>query len=184
MALAHQPRIRSSARTRAHRRLVSTGNHEARAGRADTAHERASPRGAGATGALPAPSGGGRRPRDPHLICVPRRRVRYKLKKPLVLDFLDYRTAARRREMCREEVRLNRRLAPDLYVGVRGVALSVDGVELTAEDAPQRWITSSRCVATTRPERCLRRSSAASFTPATWRPSDASWLAFTRAHRT
>ncbi len=33
----------------------------------------------------------------------------YKLKKPLVLDFLDYGTAARRHEMCREEVRLNRR---------------------------------------------------------------------------
>ncbi len=33
----------------------------------------------------------------------------YKLKKPLVLDFLDYVTPARRREMCREEVRLNRR---------------------------------------------------------------------------
>ena len=34
----------------------------------------------------------------------------YKLKKPLVLPFLDYGTAERRREMCREEVRLNRRL--------------------------------------------------------------------------
>ncbi len=53
-------------------------------------------------------------------------------RKPLVLDFLDYGTAARRHEMCREEVRLNRRLAPGLHVGVPGVALSVDGVELTA----------------------------------------------------
>ena len=34
----------------------------------------------------------------------------YKLKKPLVLPFLDYGTLRRRREMCREEVRLNRRL--------------------------------------------------------------------------
>ena len=40
----------------------------------------------------------------------------YKLKKPLVLPFLDYGTPERRREMCREEVRLNRRLAPDLYL--------------------------------------------------------------------
>jgi uncharacterized protein len=38
----------------------------------------------------------------------------YKLKKPLVLPFLDYGTPGRRREMCREEVRLNRRLADDL----------------------------------------------------------------------
>lgn len=60
----------------------------------------------------------------------------YKLKKPLVLDFLDYGTPVRRREMCAAEVRLNRRLAPDLYLGVRGVALAGDGVELTDEDDP------------------------------------------------
>jgi aminoglycoside phosphotransferase family enzyme len=45
----------------------------------------------------------------------------YKLKKPLVLPFLDYGTPERRHEMCREEMRLNRRLAPDLYLGVRAV---------------------------------------------------------------
>jgi aminoglycoside phosphotransferase family enzyme/predicted kinase len=58
----------------------------------------------------------------------------YKLKKPIALPFLDYGTAARRREMCREEVRLNRRLAPDIYLGVRGVAETADGVELTADN--------------------------------------------------
>ena len=61
----------------------------------------------------------------------------YKLKKPLVLDFLDYGTPARRREMCAAEVRLNRRLAPDLYLGVRGVALAGDGAELTDETDPR-----------------------------------------------
>jgi aminoglycoside phosphotransferase family enzyme/predicted kinase len=61
----------------------------------------------------------------------------YKLKKPLVLDFVDYGTAARRRLMCCEEVRLNRRLAPDIYLGVRGVAETVDGAELTSEDDPR-----------------------------------------------
>ena len=60
----------------------------------------------------------------------------YKLKKPLVLPFLDYGTPQRRREMCREEVRLNRRLAPDLYLGVRAVAESADGLVLAAEDDP------------------------------------------------
>ena len=64
-------------------------------------------------------------------------RLVYKLKKPLVLDFLDYGTPERRREMCVEEVRLNRRLAPDLYLGVRGLALATDGVELTDEDDPR-----------------------------------------------
>jgi aminoglycoside phosphotransferase family enzyme/predicted kinase len=61
----------------------------------------------------------------------------YKLKKPLVLPFLDYGTAARRRKMCREEVRLNRRLAADIYLGVRGVAERPDGLQLTADDDPQ-----------------------------------------------
>jgi aminoglycoside phosphotransferase family enzyme/predicted kinase len=60
----------------------------------------------------------------------------YKLKKPLVLDFLDYGTPARRRKMCDEEVRLNRRLAPDIYLGVRGLAPAGEGIELTDEDDP------------------------------------------------
>jgi aminoglycoside phosphotransferase family enzyme/predicted kinase len=61
----------------------------------------------------------------------------YKLKKPLVLPFLDYGTAARRREMCREEVRLNRRLADDLYLGVRAVAATDGGLELAEEGDPR-----------------------------------------------
>jgi uncharacterized protein len=61
----------------------------------------------------------------------------YKLKKPLVLPFLDYGTRERRREMCREEVRLNRRLARDLYLGVRAVAASPEGLALAAEDDPR-----------------------------------------------
>ena len=61
----------------------------------------------------------------------------YKLKKPVVLPFLDYRTPARRREMCREEVRLNRRLAPNVYLGVRAVARGANGFELAAEDDPR-----------------------------------------------
>jgi uncharacterized protein len=61
----------------------------------------------------------------------------YKLKKPLVLPFLNYGTAERRRELCREEVRLNRRLAADVYLGVRAVASKPDGLELAAEDDPR-----------------------------------------------
>ena len=45
----------------------------------------------------------------------------YKLKKPVVLPFVDYGTRERRRQMCHEEVRLNRRLAPRIYLGVRSV---------------------------------------------------------------
>jgi hypothetical protein len=39
----------------------------------------------------------------------------YKIKKPVALGFLDFRTLAARRHFCDEELRLNRRLAPDLY---------------------------------------------------------------------
>jgi len=48
----------------------------------------------------------------------------YKLKKPVHFPFLDFRTLAARENNCREEVRLNRRLAPDVYLGM--VALTVD----------------------------------------------------------
>ncbi len=61
----------------------------------------------------------------------------YKLKKAVVLPFLDYGTPARRREMCREEVRLNRRLAADVYLGVRAVVAREGGFELAAEDDPR-----------------------------------------------
>ncbi len=45
----------------------------------------------------------------------------YKLRKPVQLGFVDFSTAALRRQDCIEEVRLNRRLAPDLYLGVRDI---------------------------------------------------------------
>ncbi|MET8582368.1 AAA family ATPase [Streptomyces collinus] len=42
----------------------------------------------------------------------------YKLKKPVDLGFLDYTAVAARRTACEREVDLNRRFAPDVYVGV------------------------------------------------------------------
>ena len=50
----------------------------------------------------------------------------YKIKKPLDLGFLDFSTLAKRRAACEEEVRLNRRLAPDLYLGVATVTGTPD----------------------------------------------------------
>jgi uncharacterized protein len=47
----------------------------------------------------------------------------YKLKKPVRYELLDYRTLQDRSRVCREEVRLNRRLAPDVYLGVIGLAV-------------------------------------------------------------
>ena len=42
----------------------------------------------------------------------------YKIKKPVSLGFLDFRTERTRREVCRRELDLNRRLAPDVYLDV------------------------------------------------------------------
>lgn len=42
----------------------------------------------------------------------------YKIKKSLRLPFLDYSTLAKREFFCREEIRLNRRLAPAIYLQI------------------------------------------------------------------
>lgn len=42
----------------------------------------------------------------------------YKLKKPVRLDFLDFSSPKRRLHFCREEIRLNQRLSPHLYVAL------------------------------------------------------------------
>lgn len=42
----------------------------------------------------------------------------YKVKKPVDFGFLNFTTIDRRRFYCEEEVRLNRRLSPDVYLGV------------------------------------------------------------------
>ncbi len=47
----------------------------------------------------------------------------YKLKKPKNLGFLDYSTPMLRRHFCIQEVLLNRRLAPQVYLGVAPVLL-------------------------------------------------------------
>lgn len=45
----------------------------------------------------------------------------YKFKKPLNLGFLDFSTLEKRKFYCEEELRLNRRLAPELYLSVVAV---------------------------------------------------------------
>ena len=47
----------------------------------------------------------------------------FKIKKPVRFSFLDFSTPARRSFFCREEVRLNRRLAPDTYLDVLPIGL-------------------------------------------------------------
>ncbi len=59
----------------------------------------------------------------------------YKVRKPIVLPFLDYGSPDRRRQLSEEEVRLGRRLAPRTYLGVRGIRRLGNGFELTDADA-------------------------------------------------
>lgn len=51
----------------------------------------------------------------------------YKLKKPVRLDFIDYSSRERRREACNVELSLNRRWAPQLYLGLSWLT-SDDGI--------------------------------------------------------
>jgi aminoglycoside phosphotransferase family enzyme/predicted kinase len=45
----------------------------------------------------------------------------YKIKKPVKLSFLDFSTLAQRKHYCEEELRLNQRFSPDLYLDVAGI---------------------------------------------------------------
>ena len=51
----------------------------------------------------------------------------YKLKRAVRFDYLDYSTCGRRRRCCLEELRLNRRTAPQLYRRVRAVRQAPTG---------------------------------------------------------
>jgi aminoglycoside phosphotransferase family enzyme/predicted kinase len=57
----------------------------------------------------------------------------YKIKKPVVLEFLDYGTLERRHQFCEQEVRLNSRLAPSVYLGVVAVTREADGLHMEGQ---------------------------------------------------
>ncbi|WPL17752.1 putative kinase [Thiorhodovibrio winogradskyi] len=57
----------------------------------------------------------------------------YKLKKPVNLGFLDFSTLEQRRHFCHEEVRINRRLAPGLYLDVVSVSDQAGAIRIHAQ---------------------------------------------------
>jgi uncharacterized protein len=63
----------------------------------------------------------------------------YKVKKSLDLGFLDFTTLELRLHFCREEVRLNRRLAPDVYLGVVPVTRGPGGLRFGGEGEALEW---------------------------------------------
>jgi uncharacterized protein len=69
----------------------------------------------------------------------------WKMKKPVRSDFLDFSTLEARRRDCEEEIRLNRRLAPDVYLGL--VPLTADSVgrlRLDGPGEPVEWLVQMR----------------------------------------
>lgn len=68
----------------------------------------------------------------------------YKLKKPVNLGFLDFSTLEKRRHDCLEEVRLNRRLAPNVYLGVVPVTLSLGGMLMEGSGEAIEWAVKMR----------------------------------------
>jgi aminoglycoside phosphotransferase family enzyme/predicted kinase len=67
----------------------------------------------------------------------------YKVKKPVKLPFVDYASLDARRHFCEEEVRLNRRLAPGLYLGVSHIAVSPGGPRI---DGPGTLVDYAVCM--------------------------------------
>jgi aminoglycoside phosphotransferase family enzyme/predicted kinase len=68
----------------------------------------------------------------------------YKIKKPLDLGFLDFSTLDKRLHACQEEVRLNRRLAPDFYLGVVPITGTPAAPHLNGGGAPFEYAVKMR----------------------------------------
>ena len=68
----------------------------------------------------------------------------YKLKKPMNFGFLDFSTPELRRQYCEAEVRLNRRLAPDVYLGVEAITLDGGRPTLAGTGEIVDWVVVMR----------------------------------------
>lgn len=67
-----------------------------------------------------------------------------KVKRPVRFSFVDYSTLALRRQACEDEVRLNRLLADDIYLGVVPIVRTGDGVHVAGEGEVVDWATLMR----------------------------------------
>ena len=87
-------------------------------------------------------------------------RFAYKLKKPVKFDFLDFSTLERRRQACNDEVRLNRRMAPHVYLGLVPVRQDSQGQFRLDENAIElQEVGSCACSIIRKARRSLFRSS-------------------------
>ena len=72
------------------------------------------------------------------------KRHAYKLKKPLRQLRMDYRSVAARKRGCLEEVRLNRRLAPSIYLGAVPLTVVGGGLSLGGRGRVVDWLVKMR----------------------------------------
>ncbi|MFA5678750.1 MAG: AAA family ATPase [Pseudomonas sp.] len=68
----------------------------------------------------------------------------YKIKKPVNFGFLDYSSLEQRAHYCAEELRLNQRLAPDLYLDVIAVHGSEDAPRLNGDGPIIEYMVKTR----------------------------------------
>ena len=68
----------------------------------------------------------------------------YKIKKPIKLEFLDFSTLELRHRWCKEELRLNSRWAPQLYIDVVPIAGTVNRPEVGGGGAPIEYAVRMR----------------------------------------
>ncbi|MDA3922614.1 MAG: AAA family ATPase [Salinisphaera sp.] len=81
----------------------------------------------------------------------------YKIKKALKLAFVDYGTLARRRACCDEEIRLNRRFAPDIYLACVAIHDGADGPSLVVDGPPIEYaVQMNRFAACAQGDACAR----------------------------
>ncbi len=82
---------------------------------------------------------------ETHISCVLLTgQFAYKIKKAVELGFLDFRSLTARRFYCEEELRLNRRLAPKLYLDVIGITGSVEAPVLGGTGPVIEWAVKMR----------------------------------------
>jgi len=70
----------------------------------------------------------------------------WKMKKPVRNDYMDFSTTEARRSNCEQEVTLNRRLAPDVYLGLVPLAVDNAGFNLAGEGEIVDWLVQMRRV--------------------------------------
>jgi aminoglycoside phosphotransferase family enzyme len=98
----------------------------------------------------PAPAAVDRRETHMSWVFLAGARV-YKLKKPVQFPYLDFSTLTRREAACRAELTLNRRLAPDVYLGVVPLTAADGALAIGGDGRPVDWLV----MMTRLDERCM-----------------------------